>query len=70
VLAVFHRGTRHAQAGAATAPLAICRAALAAGARCPRVIGPARPSAMRPQDARRRQGLDPGPEGAPQRSGR
>ena len=26
VLAVFHRGARHAQAGAATAPLAICRA--------------------------------------------
>jgi hypothetical protein len=32
VLAVFHRGARHAQAGAATAPLAICRAALEAAA--------------------------------------
>ena len=30
VLAVCHRGARHAQAGAAAAPLAICRAALAA----------------------------------------
>jgi hypothetical protein len=30
VLAVFHRGARHAQAGAASAPLAICRAALGA----------------------------------------